>query len=387
MTFDPAHSNFALTGQVSSEFAPVEDVFARAVAAQPSGGAALAVFKDGELVVNLAGGSWAQDSLSLIFSISKSVSAIATVLAAQRGELDLREPLANFWPEFDRDDARTITTEMVLSHTAGLPTVDRPLTIDEFIDGHLEEEVARQATYWQPGTQHGYHAFTHGALLNGVMKRTQGRTMAEEIALAISQPLGLDLTLGIDQKDPRAAERVKKYTREREVLTPLQRALSTQSTFIDPVGSAGLFEDMLVFNRPDVMAQTWPATNIVTTAVDLARLFATTIGSVDGQRLLSPEALPVLTSHRAGGIDRMLGIEIHYGAGVQLAFPQLPFTGKRAFGHEGAGGSVAFADPDLGISVAYLTDGYPISNGAALGSFPVIAAIRHCIETRQGASS
>lgn len=358
-------------GTAAAPFEEVPEVFARAVAAQGGGGAALAVMRDGELVVDLVGGGYRDDTVQLVFSVSKAVTGIAAAHAAEAGLLDLDEPLAAFWPEFDRAATATITTRMVLSHRSGIASLDRALTFDEIIAGVGDEAVASQDPYWRPGTRHGYHAFTFGPLLDGVFQRRLGEKVGAYLAREIVEPRGLDLWLGLpDAVRPRVAP-----------VGYLPPAISeTRAAFVAasgiPAGTTGaLAREMDVYNHPDLLRAGFPSTSGVADARSLARLFAATL---DGS-LLGEHAVAGLTTELARGTDAVLGIETAYSSGMQLPWPQLPWLGARSYGHEAAGGSFAFADPETGLAVAWTTDVFPRMAGASPAGLALVDTIRHCL--------
>jgi CubicO group peptidase (beta-lactamase class C family) len=148
-------------GVCAPEFEPIAAIFARVVAEIPGGGASVCVYRDGVPVVDLHGGNtYGPDSRQLVFSVAKAVSANAAHVAAERGELDLDQPLASFWPEFGRTSTQAISTRTVLAHCAGLPAVDGPLSVAEILEGGLERALEQQEPYWKPGCHHGYHTIS-----------------------------------------------------------------------------------------------------------------------------------------------------------------------------------------------------------------------------------
>ncbi|WTT98031.1 beta-lactamase family protein [Streptomyces sp. NBC_00076] len=228
-------------------------MFARVVAEQGGGVAALAICLDGHPVVDLSYGG-PRGARYLLFSVSKGVSAIAAQHAHADGRLDLDAPICDVWPAMRRTATRRITTRHVLSHQAGLPLVDQELTVEDHVAGRLEAALERQEPYWEPGTKHGYHAITYGALLEGVFQRALGTSVAEYIHAHVRRPLGLDLTLGVPPSDNHDVLPLRTRSPMR---TPLQSA--RPGLLFDAVG-LGLLDDPSVFNQPDVLAAPWPAT-------------------------------------------------------------------------------------------------------------------------------
>lgn len=361
-------------GYARDEFEPLIEVFARMVGAQGLGGAALAIYRDGRQVVDLTGGDYRLHGLQLLFSITKSVTAIAAAIAHAEGLLDLDAPLADCWPAFARRTTAAITTRDVLNHRSGLAAFDRVLTFDELVAGDDEAAIEVQDPYWKPGTAHGYHAFTFGTLLNGVFRRVLDKTVGEFAADRLAGPLHLDLWVGLPASE---LPRLQQIHYLPAVSTPGQRAHAATSSIPISVTTA-LEQVMDLWNHPSVATACWPATSGVASARDLARLFAATVGPVDGLQLLDAPGLAELTASQSHGPDRTLGFVTHFGSGVQRPFPVFPMLTAQSFGHEGAGGSAAIGDPELGLSVGFTTSSFPTSRGASPGILALQAAIRHC---------
>lgn len=360
-----------VAGTAAAPFAELPEVFARAVAAQGGGGAALAVVRDGELVVDLWGGGYARDTVQLVFSVSKAITAIAAAHAADAGVLDLDEPLGTFWPELARVSTAAITTRMVLAHRSGIASLDRRLSFEELMAGAADDAVAHQEPYWEPDTRHGYHAFTFGPLLDGVFRRRLGVAVGEYLTAHVTGPLGLDVWIGLpDEILPRVAP----------VSYSPPAISATRATFVAASGipagtTAALNREMDLYNHPGLLRAGFPSTSGVASARSLAALFAATL---DGP-LLGEAGCRALREERSRGTDAVLGVETAFASGTQLPFPQLPLYGPRSYGHEAAGGSFAFADPDSGLAVAWTTDVHPRMAGASPAGLALVDTIRHCL--------
>jgi len=368
----PSPAVVSVSGFARGRFEPLADVLGRLAAAQ-GGGLALAIRRDGEPVVDLVAGEYASDSLQLIFSVSKSVTAIAAALAHQEGLLDLDAPLGDVWPEFAKPSTSMITTRMVLSHRSGLPAVDHELTLDELVAGGEEALLERQEPYWQPGTRHGYHAFTYGTFLDGVFRRTVGTRVGEFVADRLSGPLGLDLWIGAPEE---VYDRIHSVAWGMPRTTADRAARATAPGGIPPGSTGRLARRMDVYNDPRTYRAGWPSSSGIADARSLAALFSAVLD--DGVILTSATRAEMVAS-RARGEDAVLGVPMHYGSGVQLAFPAFPLLGPTSFGHEAAGGSAAFADPEGGLSVGFTTSVAPQIGGAAPAFLALLPVIRHCL--------
>lgn len=371
----PPHRHVPTTGRADAPFEEIRDILARVVAVQGTGGAALAVYRDGRAVIDIVAGDYAEDSLQGIFSVSKAVVAIELARLHRDGVLDLDAPLADVWPEFAKTSTAGITTRMVLAHQSGIPAVDLQFSLPELAAGAEDEAVGVQEPYWAPGTAHGYHAFTYGTMIDGVVRRTTGRGIGAHVRDEIALPLDAEIWFGV----PGIHEpRVQPVLRPRTAST--DRVVSTAAAATIPPGQIGrLARSTDVYNDPLFRRAGFPAVGAVASARGLARIFAATLGEVDGVRLLDDAARASLVAPMSRGMDRVLGIPIRFGSGVQLPFPQLPLLGPSSFGHEGAGGSVAFADPDYGIAVGYTTNTFPPLMGAGAGFDTLLASLRYAL--------
>jgi CubicO group peptidase (beta-lactamase class C family) len=197
-----------LRGDVDEGYGPVADAFRGNFAQRGEVGAACAVYRDGKKVVDLWGGyrdgetraEWREDTIVVMFSTTKGVSGLALALAHSRGLLDYDEPVAAYWPEFGWRGKGEITVRQLLSHQAGLPVIDIPLTVADLANPDLvAAAIALQRPLWPPGARHGYHFFSIGWYESELLRRVDpahrslGRYFAEEIAA----PHGIEFFIGL----------------------------------------------------------------------------------------------------------------------------------------------------------------------------------------------
>lgn len=358
-------------GQVEPGYEGVRDAFAANFSLHGDVGAAFCLYVKGRKVVDIWGGiadartgrKWAADTMALVYSTSKGVSAICAHLLAQRGQLDLDAPVVEYWPEFGQAGKSQVPVRWLLSHRVGLPAIDRHLSPAEALAWHpAVEALAEQAPVWEPGTKHGYHALTYGWLVGEVVRRATGNTLGEVLAKEVSGPLGLDLWIGLPEvEEPRvcrliAVERARLSPEEISALPPGRLAMLR--AIADPASLAmralNVTDPPFNFNSREVHAGELPAGNAIGTARALAKLYAATITEVDGVRLLDPATVEGATVEQANGPDQVLLSDTRFGSGFFLPSPFSPLMGPRSFGHSGAGGSLAFADPDRGVGFGYV---------------------------------
>ncbi|MGW1875906.1 serine hydrolase domain-containing protein [Streptomyces sp. NPDC001975] len=362
-----------INGEVAAGFEGVREAFAANFGQRGDVGAAVCVYRDGRPVVDLWGGvadpdtgrPWERDTLQLVYSATKGVTATVAHLLAQRGELDLDAPVAAYWPEFAVNGKAEIPVRWLLSHRAGVVTVEPPVPLAAALRWQpMVDALAAQRPEWEPGTAHGYHGRTFGWLVGEVIRRVSGRTPGRYFAEEVAGPLGLDFFIGLPAAERGRVSRMVYPKPEvdlstvpldlvppevRELVAALQDpdSLSNRAFAVtDPVE--------IDFNSAEVQAAELPASNGIGTARALARMYAALIGEVDGVRLFTPETLASAAAEQAAGVDKVIMLPIRYGSGYMLPVETNPMTGPHAFGHPGRGGSLAFADPEHGIAFGYV---------------------------------
>ncbi|MGW7364571.1 serine hydrolase domain-containing protein [Streptomyces sp. NPDC054841] len=360
-------------GTVADGFEPVRDAFVRNFEQRGERGAAVAVYRDGVKVVDLWAGTrdvdgtdpWAVDTAQVVRSATKGFAAAVPLLLHQRGQLDLDAPVGTYWPEFKAAGKERVLVRHLLSHRAGLPVLDRPLTVAEATDGSSgARAVAAQAPAWEPGTDHGYHAQTYSWLLSELVRRVTGRTIGRWTAEEIARPLGLDFWIGLPADE---THRVGRLGPVEEPPTAaggglkLRPKRSVSEAYHDPDSltrrAFGAIDPLPDENDPFYRAAELPASNGISTARALARFYAATIGEVDRHRLFAPATVTLARTEESAGPDRVLVVGTRFGLGYMLHGPASPLFGTGSFGHPGRGGSLGFADPESGIALGYVTNG------------------------------
>jgi CubicO group peptidase (beta-lactamase class C family) len=354
-------SDVAVAGHVAPGFERVREAFARSFAEHGDVGAACCVYLRGQPVVDLWGGladrasarPWNEDTLQLVFSATKGVTAICLNVLAERGLVDLDAPVASYWPEFGANGKAHIPLRWVMSHRAGVAAVDGDhLTLDDVLAWDpVVAAIAAQAPNWEPGSKHGYHARSYGWVTGEVVRRVTGKTLGRFFADEIAAPLGLDFFIGLpEREEPRVA-----------TLYPAESSAEVEAFFQNSsllarviTGPARLFGYDDMWNRRALRAAELPSSNGIGTARALARLYAAVIGELDGCRLLRPDTLAGACRPQSEGPDAVLGVPLRFGTGFMLPPGLGPSAPANAFGHPGAGGSLAMADAERGVAIAYV---------------------------------
>lgn len=361
-------------GAVVSGWEPVRESFIENLKSGEEVGCAVAVYHRGKKVVDLWGGSfdashnrpYDEDTLQLVFSTTKGITAIAVAMCVERGLLSYDEPVVKYWPEFAQHGKESATVAQLLSHQCGLYTVDGDITLAEALDWNtITSRLASTSPRWPIGSTHGYHALTYGWLAGELVRRVDpaGRSLGAFVRDEIVEPLGAQLWIGLPEElEPRVSPMIGSLNSGAdEIADPAVKAMMEQ--FLgpnSPGGQAlslnGAFSVDGAFNRRDVHAAEIPAANAITNAPSLARIYAATLGSVDGVRLLGGDIVDRArtTVTPPGEPDVCLIMPTTFGMGFMTHGPFSPYAGPGSFGHPGAGGSVAFGHPERELAVAYV---------------------------------
>jgi CubicO group peptidase (beta-lactamase class C family) len=362
---------------VAPGFEAVRREFERNLAEGGELGAACAAFVGGEKVVDLWGGvrdarddsPWEEDTLVLVYSTSKGLAAMTLAVAHSRGWLDYDERVTTYWPEFGQAGKERVTVRQLLGHEAGLPVIDAPLNPRVLADfDRLGEAIARQHPLWEPGSRHGYHGVSLGWYMGELVrrvdpaKRTLGRFFAEEIAA----PLGpLEVYFGLPEDVPKerlarierigplqAVPQLRHLPRRMVLAFANPRSVSAR-TFANP-RMRGLSD----LDRSEYRRLEFPAGGAIGTARDIAHAYSA-FSRAPGPLELSPQTLEQLSRAPRppdrGWFDQVLKVNTAFSLGFARPHGDFRFgSTQRAFGHPGAGGSFAFADPDREVSFAYV---------------------------------
>jgi CubicO group peptidase (beta-lactamase class C family) len=285
-----AHDPPPVDGHCEPGFEPLRRALADILAAGAEVGAALAVYVDKHLVVDVWAGHmdaartrpWRSDTIVNLYSVGKAVTAVCALRLVDAGALDLDAPIARYWLEFAQAGKARILVRHALAHQAGLPAVARRLPSGAEVQWDvMTEALAAQAPWWEPGTAHGYHVNTHGFLLGEVVRRVTGRTLGTYLREEIGAPGGIDFFVGFGPElDPRCAEMVpprpspeteelqRRLSVDPDTVTGL--ALMLRNTYLNPPGLSGRG----VVNTRAWRAAELPSTNGHGHARAVARLYA-----------------------------------------------------------------------------------------------------------------
>jgi CubicO group peptidase (beta-lactamase class C family) len=350
-------------------------------------GAAVSVWQNGKQIVDLCGGfcdarrekPWTADTVVLVWSATKGIGSACVLHVLQRQKIELDRPVVEFWPEFAQADKDKITLGQLLSHQAGLCALDQRVDVLDY--NGVIRALEAQAPLWLPGTAHGYHARTFGFLLDELIRRIAGKTLSNYWQENFAEPLELDFWIGLPEeensrvatiyaaKSGKPPEPAKFY---RDLVTP---ATLARRTFTSPYGLNVISK----MNDPQIRAQPIVSFGGIGSASALAKFYSVLAngGTLNGQTFFSEKTIEWMTTTLSDGIDRVFQIPTAFSAGFMkdsqatavsnppsdkgrignrpsLSTRRLFSSSRTAFGHPGAGGSHAFADPENKIAFAYV---------------------------------
>jgi CubicO group peptidase (beta-lactamase class C family) len=350
-----------IQGVCPDRFAAVRDAFGANFTDAPEGlnelGARFSVVVEGETLIDLWAGhadaartrAFQADTLAPVFSTGKAVMALMIALAVDRGQLDYDRPVAEIWPEFGQAGKADITLGQLMSHQAGLPGFSDSIDPEMWFDPPaILERLAAQAPMWPAGEASGYHPITIGYLAGEAFRRADGRTMGQALREDLAEPFGLDLWLGLPEAEHARVAQMKKPMAAPDlgVIDDVKRA-----AFLDR-GSAPAGRGSAEWRAMEI-----PSANLHGTAEALARLMGVVAngGRLAGRDIVSAETLAAATRERIHGQDRVLPFHLSWGAGfLRNAGLDIYGPGQATVGHSGWGGSCVLADPERGLSAAYV---------------------------------
>jgi CubicO group peptidase (beta-lactamase class C family) len=360
-----ATTGATVQGYCDERLRAVRDEFVRNFAERGDIGAAVAVTVDGESVIDLWGGSadmagtrpWERDTLVNVFSTTKGMTSLCAHLLVDRGQLDIDEPVATYWPEFAQAGKESIPVRWLLSHRAGLTGPAEPLTPDQVRDwDRVCGALAATKPWWEPNTMSGYHAVTFGFLVGEVVRRISGRSLGTFLREEVTEPLGADLYVAVPESElGRCAE-----MSDAEI--DLSDATALAGGGVPHPGLVALANCPLPrLNDASTRMAEIPGANGHMTARGAAKVYGALAngGEIDGTRVVSAGAVERMREPQPALHDLLFSIAVdggdwQWGLGYMLNGLGLAGPNPRAFGHPGRGGSWAFADPENRISYAYV---------------------------------
>jgi CubicO group peptidase (beta-lactamase class C family) len=336
-------------------------------------GASVAVWQDGTKAFCFCQGwrdaarelPWTAETMVLVWSATKGLASACLLHALEDSGLDLSTRIAKFWPEFAQNGKEELTIGEIASHRAGLSALtDKTATIRDH--EAVIRAVESQAPLWEDRDEHGYSPRIYGYIADECVRRLAGITLGEYWRQNFGEPMDLDLWIGLPESlHHRAAQMIAARAGCGDVEDDFSQALATpgsltREAFSTPSGAIS----PSAMNAPELRSVSLPSLGAIGSADSLAKFYAmlSLEGEWAGRRYFSPETIGWMTSRLSQGSDKTLRTETAFSAGFML--DPLDAAGRKkrytfgpsisAFGHPGAGGSLAFADPENRIGFAYV---------------------------------
>ncbi|XP_072027156.1 beta-lactamase domain-containing protein 2-like [Amphiura filiformis] len=394
-----------IDGNVQPGFEEVVEVFRKNFETsdfeQEGGGAAFAAYYKGKQVVNIWGGyadyessqPWRYDTMAIVFSVTKGMAALCMAMLVDRGQLDYDQKVVHYWPEFGQNGKENVTVKMLLNHEAGLAVIDTPLTIDLMRNyEELGKALAKSPPIWEPGTTHGYHAFTFGLYASQLLTRAdpKKRTIGEFFRDEVAKPFGIEFYIGLPKELNYRVARlftnggdwngVKSFFRS--MMDPQTRELTLgmmtgRFKNLDKlIESSKDLTDWYQFNDPRNREVECASATGIGTAEALAKVYGIIAngGKTTDGKLLLPEKLIKMIDE--GGTPEVIDEIIGMPSRMSHGFFRLSYQDREMLGHPGHGGNNAYADSKYHLGVGFVTR-YVSPYG--LGNDPRFTSVRDAL--------
>jgi CubicO group peptidase (beta-lactamase class C family) len=322
-------------------------------------GASVAVALDGELVVDMWGGwedeahsaPWGRDTITNVWSSTKTQMALCALMLVDRGLLDVDAPVSTYWPEFAANGKDGVLVRHLLSHTSGVSGWDQPITVQDIYDWEASTaRLAAQAPWWEPGTMSGYHALNQGHLVGEVIRRITGKKLGEFFRDEVAGPLAADFHIGLPESEFGRVSKVIPPPPLPVDLTQLDPNMVVVKTFTGPAPGAEASWTK-EWRQADIGAANGHG-NARSLAITQSAI--SNGGVVNGTKLLSPDTIEQIFRVQAEGIDQVLMVPSKFGIGYGLPNETFAFLGNRKICVWGGwGGSLVINDLDNRMTITY----------------------------------
>ena len=343
----------------SRKLEQVKELFQRQIDEGLHPGAGLAVYRYGNLVLDIFGGTAntgpvTAETMFVLMSSTKPLTASCLYMLKERGKIAYDDLVSKHWPEFAQNGKETVTIRHILTHRGGFPQTPESLPWTDWPDWSKVTRAMEQApTIYTPGETLAYHPINYGWVIAELVRRVDGRTFDRFLAEELTAPLGMNSTyVGLPPN--------------------LQDRVSPMHLMEDDADASGY---SATFSRPTVLQSIVPGANGVATAGDLARFYAMMErkGSLEGATVIQSATVEEAVEFQVEGVDKTIGTFAQRSLGLALADERMGTpTGDplKTFGHGGAGTSIGWADFESGLAVGYITNGF---RGAATNNLRLAA--------------
>ncbi|HZC13178.1 MAG TPA: serine hydrolase domain-containing protein [Thermoleophilaceae bacterium] len=333
----------------------VQEAIDRLVESGAERGLQVAVYRDGELVVDAVAGvadpatgrPVTSDTPIYVYSVGKGATATVAHVLVERGLFDYDTKIVELWPEFGAHGKEAATVRHVLTHTVGVPGVPADTTPEDLCDWQkMCAAIADAEPWWESGTRMAYHAYPFGYIVGEIVRRATGKPISQVLREDVAGPLGVadELFFGVPESELGRLARLEDAPGSEEMFGELPED--------SPIFKLGPDLSAADANRAEVLSANILAGGTVT-ARAVARMYAALLGEVDGVRLISPERLREVSAVAMSGTDQIFGFPTSWGLGYVIGqFMSNAHETQHVFGVGGIGGSHAYADTATGTTFA-----------------------------------
>lgn len=348
-----------IQGAYDPQFSSMADLLSANVDSGADVGASVVVTLDGNMMVDIWSGwfdesktiPWQSDTITNVWSSTKTVTSLAALVLVDRGDLDVFKPVAHYWPEFAANGKGAIEVRHLLSHTSGISGWERPVEVADLYDWEKSTSMlAAQAPWWEPGSASD-HDRSFGHLVGEVIRRITGQKLGEFVANEITGPLGADFHIGLEPSQFHRVSNVIPFQ------GPLPIDLVTDHDSVSYKTLSGPAWEPPVSWTAEWRQADIGAANGHGNARSLARLLSVVAcdGEIDGPHLLSPSTCDLIFQEQSNGVDLVLGVPLRFGVGYALKNESIPYLPNgRVCTWGGWGGSVIVVDRDRRLTVSYV---------------------------------
>ncbi|MCW2855574.1 MAG: putative beta-lactamase [Marmoricola sp.] len=344
-------------GTCTDAFSPLRDLLETNLTNGEDAGASVAVVHDGELVVDLWGGEarlgvpWTRDTITQVWSVTKTMAALTLLTQVERGLIDLDAPVAEYWPEFGAAGKEGVLVRQLLGHTSGVPGWTPPVTVEDICDLEKSEAIlADQEPWYEAGSAPAYQLICHGHLIDGVVRGATGRTVADILHTDIMGPLGGGFRLGVPAEELDLCA---------DLLAPPPSTIDFAALGPDHFLLRAILNPLLDADTCNGAAWRQSAVGGAgghgnARGIAQAQALLSHGGEYGGVRLLSPETIARVLEVQAEGPDLLLVFPMRFGMGYALPMEMAPaIPAGRVCWWTGYGGAIVVNDLDTRTTIAY----------------------------------
>src|SRR3712207_3639621 len=349
----------------------VQGAIDRLVESGAERGLQVAVYRDGEQVVDAVAGvadpetgrTVTSDTPFYAYSVGKGATATVAHVLVERGLFGYDTPIVELWPEFGAHGKERATVRHALTHTVGVPGVPADTTPEDLCDwDKMCEIIADSEPWWEPSTETAYHAYPFGYIVGEIVRRATGKKISQVLREEVAGPLGVadELFFGVPESELGRLARLEDAEGSAEFLA----AMPDDSPFFK-LGPRETTPTAEFGNRADILMADIPAGGKMS-ARAVARMYAALMDDVDGVRLVSPGRLREISAGTFSGVDEIMGFPTTWALGYAVG--SIGATSQETptvLGVGGVGGSYACADTATGVAWALTKNRLTADFGAA----------------------